>query len=355
MGGVRRESIEDLGLQSYTSYLPLPCYTQTPLQLRFQFFQFPLGKEQQPVLFLQDPPHISPRMASEPFPAPDARARAVLVRNIPRLADMAAVEEFFSFCGEIESKRLSTVPPADSGAEATLEAVVVFKDNASCRTALLMTGSTILDTPVTISTVPDDYTSPDSSTPAADTDPSMTDESTGPGGPTSSQASGMPFGGVMADFGGFFAGVGSALTGEMARAGAMIDAATENGVLKTAKDQAALARNKTAELIQSVDAQYGVGERAGAVAGAVTTQTRNVVGVVTEQSKMVASQVDETLHVSQHAKAIQSKAMENEAVATAAKSLKDGFDNLLNQTGLNEQPASSDGPGDASGVPPVAS
>lgn len=248
---------------------------------------------------------------------PEARARAVLVRGIPPTADEAVLDEFFSFCGAIESKSLSPVPPPSAGDAPSLEAVVVFLDDASRRTALLMSESTILDVPVTITGLPDGYAGPQE--PAA--------------GPTG-------LGGLFASVG--LGGVFGALTGEMekagAQAGALLGAAGESDVVRNAKEGAAAAAAKSAELVRGFDAEYKVGARAGAVAGAVGERTRDVFG-----------EIDERLHVVDAVKGLKQKAMENDAVSSGIEGIKSGLDWLLSQTGLAG--ASSNGDrGDDGGV-----
>lgn len=234
--------------------------------------------------------------------SPEARARAVLVRGIPPATDEEALDEFFSFCGVIESKSLAPVPPSTGIGGPSLEAVVVFEDDASRRTALLMSESTILDVPVTITGVPDGYSGPQETAPAA------------------------------AGIGGLFASVGlgnvfGALSGEMekagAQAGAILGAAGESDVVRNARKSAAAAAAKSAELVRGFDSEYNVGARAGAVAGAVGERTRGVLG-----------EIDERLHVVDAVKGLKEKAMENEAVSSGIEGIKIGFDALLSQTGL---------------------
>lgn len=282
---------------------------------------------------------------SSPYPPASARSRSVLVRNIPRLADDAALDEFFSFCGTIESKRMCLVPAhvTPAGAEPTQEAVVVFADEASRRTALLMNESSILDAPVSITPVPDAYIPPDELPPQSQYDDANADRNLQSAEQADMQSDGGAFGGLFAGFGGLLTGVGTTLSAEYQKAATMFDTATETGALKTAKDQAALAKRKTAELIQNVDEQYQVQQRAGAVAGVVSTQTRNVASAVAEQSKSLAIQVDSTLHISEHTRNIQQRAMANETVNSGIRTFRLGIDSLLTQTGLqnsaNGQPA----------------
>lgn len=234
--------------------------------------------------------------------SPEARARAVLVRGIPPTADEAALDEFFSFCGAIESKSLTPVPPSSASGAPSLEAVVVFEDDASRRTAVLMSESTILDVPVTITGLPEGYSGPREATPAP------------------------------AGIGGLFASVGlgdvfGALSGEMekagAQAGALLGAAGESDVVRNAREGAAAAAAKSAELVRGFDAEYKVGARAGAVAGAVGERTRGVFG-----------EIDERLHVVDAVKGLKEKAMENDTVSSGIEGIKSGFDSLLTQTGL---------------------
>eukprot|EP00190_Bangiopsis_sp_CCMP1999_P003371 CAMPEP_0198729348 /NCGR_PEP_ID=MMETSP1475-20131203/17347_1 /TAXON_ID= ORGANISM="Unidentified sp., Strain CCMP1999" /NCGR_SAMPLE_ID=MMETSP1475 /ASSEMBLY_ACC=CAM_ASM_001111 /LENGTH=472 /DNA_ID=CAMNT_0044491963 /DNA_START=44 /DNA_END=1463 /DNA_ORIENTATION=+ len=79
----------------------------------------------------------------------DELNRAVLVRNLPAAASESALEDFFSFCGDVEAQYLF----ADRQ-----EAIVVFRDTDVQQSALLMNGGKLLDLPVLISAVPDGYT-----------------------------------------------------------------------------------------------------------------------------------------------------------------------------------------------------
>lgn len=249
--------------------------------------------------------------------SPEARARAVLVCGIPRAADEAALDEFFSFCGTIESKSLTPVPPSTAGGTPSLEAVVVFEDDASRRTAVLMSESTILDVPVTITGLPDGYSGPQEAAPAA------------------------------AGLGGLFASVGlgdvfGTLSGEMekagAQAGAFLGAAGESDVVRNARESAAAAAAKSAELVRGFDAEYKVGARAGAVAGAVGERTRGVFG-----------EIDDRLHVVDAVKGLKEKAMENDAVSSGIEGIRSGFDTLLTQTGLAGVSGNSAASGDVGG------
>jgi hypothetical protein len=243
----------------------------------------------------------------DPFPSATDRPRAVLVRKIPAGATEDLIDDFFSFCGVISAKQLSAVP----GMPPTLEAVVVFEDEPSRRTALLMNQSSILDAPVDIAPIPDGYVSPAHSASLADAAPA----------PATAPAAGGwgMFGGLM----GGFSEIQQTLAAEYAKA-------LETDVVKAAVDQAALARRATVDMMQSVDDQFHVGQRAGEMA----TSTRNVAALVAQQSKAVASHVDNTFHIGEGARFVQSKVGENRAMAEGLQTVRDGFENFIETTGL---------------------
>uniref|UniRef100_A0ACD6A974 Uncharacterized protein n=1 Tax=Avena sativa TaxID=4498 RepID=A0ACD6A974_AVESA len=103
----------------------------------------PLG----PVAFSPPSSSSSPRRAME-----DGRraARTVRVRNISDLAGEREVREFFSFSGEIEHVDIRI-----DGATAGRTAYVTFKDPKALEIALLLSGATIVDRVVNITSAED--------------------------------------------------------------------------------------------------------------------------------------------------------------------------------------------------------
>ncbi len=250
------------------------------------------------------------------YPSPETRDRAVLVQNISHAATGAAIDDFFSFCGTIESKKIRTMPPKSSGANPTLEAVVIFTDEGARRTALMMNDSIIVDQPVAISAVPATY----------DFNAAVEDTSAGQGG---------LFGG----FGGFFAGVSSTLSTEYKKAAQMLDQATETGVLKAAKDQVVAVQQKTMEIANEIDDRYHVKNTILNAAENGKQQATFVANTVATQTRNVATTVDESLHISEKTTMLADKAMENETVKTGYRTITDGFQSLMNQAGLQNNPA----------------
>lgn len=257
---------------------------------------------------------------SSPYPPPEARNRAVLVRNISRVATAAAIEEFFSFCGPVTSHRIRTVPPSAPGAEPTLEAVVIFADERVCADALVMDNSSIVDQPVKITRVPAGFNF------AAPPDPPVQQQD-----PTF-------FSGGFSAFGDLFAGVGSAVAAEVDKAGKMIDNATETGVLKAAKDHVAMASQKTRDFAVDLDDKWHVRNNILNVAEVGKAKATEVATVVAEQTKTVAKEVDNRLHISENTGKLADRARENPTVNSGFMAFAGGWNSLLSQTGLAGQP-----------------
>lgn len=277
--------------------------------------------------------------SSEVYPPPESRGRAVLVQNITHVATGSAIDDFFSFCGTIESKKIRTEPPTTPNGHPTLEAVVIFADEGARRTALMMNDSIIVDQPVTISAIPDGYDFNDAS--ARDR-----------------AASSSPFGapaGLFGSIGGLFADVSSAVATECKKAAQMLDNATETGVLKTAKDQVAAAQQKTRDFAADIDDKYHVKNTILNVAENSKAQATAVASVVAEQTRNVASQVDGTLHISEKTGMLAEKAMENETVNYGYRTITNGFQSLLAQTGLQQEEPSAPSNGTAPQQPPPTS
>jgi len=81
-------------------------------------------------------------------------ARGVLVKNISPAADAKMINDFFAFCGKIESLSLQA---AEGGAQ---ESVVVFETESAAKTALLLTNAVIVDRSITVEPLPDAHAAP---------------------------------------------------------------------------------------------------------------------------------------------------------------------------------------------------
>lgn len=263
----------------------------------------------------------------EKFPPATALPRAVLVRNISPLATSATLEDFFSFCGTIESHRLRQLKPTSSStATPDQQAVVIFSDERARENALVMDKSCIVDTVVSITAVPPEFD--------FDVDPVSRSSGTGAGAGT---AAGQPFGFLGSGFsavGDLFAGVGSAVASEMEKAGKAIDHVTDTGVLKSAKDQMALATKRTKDFAVDLDTKWHVRENVINVAEVGKAQASAVATVVASQTSSLATQVDRSLHITENTGKLAEKARENEAVNSGIRAVSGGFQNLLSQTGL---------------------
>lgn len=262
-----------------------------------------------------------------PYPSPEERSRAVLVQNISHVATSAAIEEFFSFCGPVVDHRLRTVPPSKAGGDPTLEAVVIFADDRVCEDALVMNESSIVDQPVSITRVPQDY---DFNKPMPDGPPTA-----------AAQPQGM-FGGFSA-FGDLFAGVGSAVASEVGKAGKMLDSATESGVLKQAKDQVALATQRTRDFAVDLDDKWHVRNNILNAAEVGKAKASEVANVVATQTTSMATEVDNRLHITENTGKLAEKAREVPAVNQGVAAITGGFQTLMAQTGL-AQPEHSNAP-----------
>ena len=246
----------------------------------------------------------------EPYPSEDARNRAVLVRNITHAATGTAIDDFFSFCGAIESKRVRTVAPAAGAAHPTLEAVVVFADDAARNTALMMNDSIIVDQPVTIVAIPHHYDFNASIAPPA------VPRNTGNG--------------LFGDLGGLF----NAFTSTMNQAVRVMDEATNTGMLREAKDGMRSLHIKTMEVASEIDDRYHVKNTLLNAAEAGKTTAASLI----QQTKTVASQVDNQYQISSKTSQTIDKALENPTVKSAHRSIKSGFDSILHSAGIDNSP-----------------
>lgn len=261
---------------------------------------------------------------SEQFPPADALPRAVLVRNVSPLATSATIEDFFSFCGPIETHRLRTLP----GSSDAQQAVVIFSDERARDNALVMDQSSIVDRLVKITPVPNSF----------DFNEQPTQASASLQQPTGFLGSGF------SAFGDLFAGVGTVVAAEVEKASKVIDKATDTGVLKTAKDQMALARKRTTDFAADLDHKWHVRENVRSAAEVSKEQATAVASVVATSTSSLATQVDRSLHISENTGKLAEKARENPTVNSGIRAVTGGFQTLLAQTGLhanNDQTANS--------------
>lgn len=259
-------------------------------------------------------------------PPADAIPRSVLVRNISPLASSAVVEEFFSFCGPIEACHIRKLSPTSASAQQKQQAVLVFSEPRARDNALDMNNSKIVDTNVSITAIPDGFDFYDD--------------------PPQKPAAGL-FGSGFSAFGDLFSGVGSAVAAEVEKASKVIDNATDSGVLKTAKTQMALARQRTQEFASDIDSKYQVSQNVKSAAVVSKTRATAVASAVGTSAATFASQVDSTLHISENTGKLAEKARENPAVNNGIRAVSDRFQTLLSHTGL--QQGNSDGSANAGG------
>ncbi|KAI0564817.1 RNA recognition motif [Gracilaria domingensis] len=258
-----------------------------------------------------------------PFPPPEALPRAVLVRNISPLATQAAIEDFFSFVCPIEKLRLRSVRSAN-GKDSSQEAVVVFTESRAKADAIVMDKSTIVDQPVTISAVPEDYD--------FNALPELNPEPNG-------------FLNGFSGIGNLFNGVTSAVATEMQKAGKLIDDATETGVLKSAKDQVAVASQRTRDFAADIDGKWQVTSNVRNFAESSKANAALVANTVASQTKNVAQQVDSSLHLSEQTGKLAESARQNPTLNNSFVALRGGFMNLISQTGLSQPSGSQLPPG----------
>lgn len=246
------------------------------------------------------------------FPPPEARPRAVLVDNISPLATPDALADFFSFCGTIEEHRLRQV----GGLQ---QAVVIFSDERARENALVMNQSSIVDTEVTITTIPDSFNFYD-------------DPTTTAAGVQQGQGFGL-FGASLPGFGDFFQGAAA----QVERASNALSQATDSGVLKSAKSQMGLVRKRTMDFANDLDSKWQVRENVKNVAEASTKHATAVASAVASSTSTLASQVDQNLQISQNTNMIAQRARQNQAVDSGIRAVQAGFNNLLAQTGLQAE------------------
>lgn len=254
-------------------------------------------------------------LSHESYPPVQASSRAVLVRNISPLATSATLEDFFSFCGTIESHRLRKMPVTNSSppnGSGTQQAVVIFSDERATENALVMDQSSIVDTLVTITRVPAGF-----------------DFNADPAPPPSGF-----FGSGFAAFGDLFSGVGTAVAAEVERASKALESATDTGVLKTAKDQMALASKRTKDFAADIDHKWHVRENVYSATEAGKSHATAVASALATQTSSIATQVDRSLHISENTGKLTEKARENPTVNNGIRAFTGGFQSLLAQTGL---------------------
>lgn len=251
------------------------------------------------------------------YPSPEARGRAVLVQNISPSATAAAIDDFFSFCGTMESKKLRTIPPGSFGGTPTLEAVVVFTDESARRTALMMNDSIVVDKPVSIVAVPAGF------------DFNVPVEAAAPAG---------------AGLFGFLSEVAATVGTECKKAVSALDEATETGVLKAAKEQVVAVQQKAGQIANDIDDRYHVKNTILNVAENGKAQASMVAGAVATQTRSVATSVDQSLHLSEKTGILANQVAENETVKTAQRTISDGFQTLLSTAGLSEEATGTEPP-----------
>lgn len=257
-------------------------------------------------------PEAATPIPKEVFPSNEALSRSILVDNISPLATSATLEDFFNFCGTIEDLKLRKLP------NGTQQSAIVFSDEPSRENALVMNRSSILDTQVTITPIPEGFNFYD--------DPP----------PPPPPAKGL-FGGGFSAFGDLFNGVGSSIAAEVEKASKVIDQATDSGVLKQAKDQMTLVRQKTADFASDIDNKWKVRENVKNVTEISKERASNVANVVATSTSNLASQVDKNLHISENTTKLAQQARQNQTVNTGLKAVTGGFQTLLAQTGLQGQ------------------
>lgn len=252
------------------------------------------------------------------FPPQEALPRSVLVRNISPLATQAAVEDFFSFVCTIDVLRLRTVP-ANTGEDSTQEAIVIFTESRAKADAIVMDKSTIVDQPVSITSVPNNFDFNVIPSPVSDQD------------------------GFFSAFGQLFSGVGTAVATEMQKAGKIIDNASDTGVFKTAKVQIAAAGQRTRDLASDIDGKWHVSDNVRNLAESSRTNAANFATTVATQTKSVAQQVDTSLQISEQTGKLAERALHNPTVNSGLSAISGGFQTLLTQTGF-QPPNQSDQP-----------
>lgn len=184
-----------------------------------------------------------------------------------------------------------------------------------------MDSSSIVDQPVRITRVPPDFDFEASPEPSAQRP----------------QDDGFFSGGFSA-FGDLFAGVGTAVVAEVDKAGKILDKATDTGVLKAAKEQMALASQKTRNFAVDLDDKWHVRNNILNAAEVGKAKATEVATVVSTQTKSVADQVDNRLHISEKTSKLAGRARENPTVNSGFTAFTDGWQSLLAQTGLAGQP-----------------
>lgn len=210
--------------------------------------------------------------------APDEYPRSVFVTQIPATATLAAVREFFSFCGAIVRILLDRDPQGQNGEQF---GVVVFSEQHGASSAMLLTNAVLEGSPIIVSP----FVSSSSGT--GDRIPSADAQSQGHA--QRNPYSNVPLAAAVVGGAGIVLAKGSLVVQEVAGKVKAFDQAA--GVSAKANAVAKQVETKFSQ----VDQQYQISEK---------------VGVATMAAKVQARKIDEQFGISSTASAVKQKVLE---------------------------------------------
>ncbi|EME29650.1 Protein vip1 [Galdieria sulphuraria] len=253
-------------------------------------------------------------MTEEPFPPKGSAHRAVLVKNLSPETKEDGLEDFFSFCGKItnikvresqhpsEEEQGQQLPPSK-------EAVVVFESRSAQQVALLLNNAVLNERHITVTKAPEDWNAVGATTQSQ----ANLEETTQEQVPRSRSSMAEAFSESL-----------------RALADDVKDLNERHKILETAKElsaaakeQASVARTKTSERFEELDAKYHIREKFADAAdkGKGAALELNERLHISEYAKKVATagrevarDIDSRFQVSEHASRLKQKAMENEGV-----------------------------------------
>eukprot|EP00188_Purpureofilum_apyrenoidigerum_P005162 Plantae.Rhodophyta-Purpureofilum_apyrenoidigerum.ctg64442.p1 GENE.Plantae.Rhodophyta-Purpureofilum_apyrenoidigerum.ctg64442~~Plantae.Rhodophyta-Purpureofilum_apyrenoidigerum.ctg64442.p1 ORF type:complete len:413 (+),score=104.28 Plantae.Rhodophyta-Purpureofilum_apyrenoidigerum.ctg64442:102-1340(+) len=298
----------------------------------------------------------------------DDLSRAVLVRNLPAAASESALEDFFSFCGDVETQFMFLDRQ---------EAVVVFRDTDVQQSALLMNGGKLLDVPVQISAMPEGYTAEEGGEIGADEDDTGADGSVpvvdsedilgdlplrsktvpASGGSNRSWFSSMKQ--TLLEVQQEYKEVAKEISDEY---GVAVREFNENvkstfddvklaDTLAKAKSTAAESASATRARMAELDAKYDVSHSVSEAAQKGKHQAANIsrqiddkLGVstaavkVANVSKGLAREVDENYQLSERSRQLASKALDNDTIREGIRSISLSWSSFTSQFSQPRQP-----------------
>eukprot|EP00871_Galdieria_phlegrea_P001330 jgi/Galph1/2198/GphlegSOOS_G881.1 len=290
----------------------------------------------------------------EVFPPKGTAHRAVLVTNLNPETTEEGLEDFFSFCGKITSLKMrpSHSEPVEQDGQTeepspSKEAIVVFESRSAQQVALLLNNAVLNERHIVVAKAPEDWNVDGATTAASQ----MTRE-TGAEEPRSRSSMAEAFSDTLKTL--------AEDVKDLNEKHKILETAKE--LSAAAKEHATIARTKTEERFEELDAKYHVREKFAVAAekskGAALELNERLhlseyAMKVADAGREVAKDIDSRFQVSEHASRLKQKAVENEGVQGIIGSFKklsakatdyyySKFGNVSGSTERNEPSASEE-------------